>query len=386
MMQNLWQKLSMEERKDLTRRGFSRRHFGRIVSLMSAGAALPFYNESALAQLSMLRGPLPPDAVRINANENPLGPCPAAAEAIHNIVQKGGRYLYEETFGFQKALAESEGLKPDYVQPFAGSSAPLHQAVLAFTSPSRSLVVADPGYEAGARAARFIGANVVSVPITKSYAHDVKAMASADPNAGLLYLCNPNNPTGTLTPRSDIEWLLANKPRGSILLLDEAYLHFSGAEACTDLVAADKEIIILRTFSKLYGMAGLRAGAAIGRPDLLQKILPYGAGALPVTAMVGAAASLKEKNLVPERRKIVRDIREDVFEWMDKRGFRYVPSVSNKFMVDVKRPGQDVIRAMAQEKVYIGRVWPSWPTWVRVSIGTADDMRKFKAAFAKVMS
>ena len=154
----------------------------------------------------------------------------------------------------------------------------------------------------------------------------------------------------------------------------------------TDLVRQDKEIIILRTFSKLYGMAGLRAGAAMGRPDLLEKIMPYTAGALPVTAMVGATASLKVKNLVPERRKIIKDVREDVFAFLDKHNFKYVPSVSNKFMVDVKRPGREIIDAMRQEKIYIGRVWPSWPTYVRVSIGAQEEMNRFKTAFLKVMA
>ena len=154
---------------------------------------------------------------------------PKRAEAIHKIVQNGGRYLYEETFGFQEPWRNRKALKPNYVQPYAGSSAPLHQAVLAFTSPTKPFVTADPGYEAGERAAAFIGAKVIRVPLTKTYAHDVKAMAAAEPDAGLIYVCNPNNPTGTLTPRADIEWLLENKPKGSILLLDEAYIHIAGA-------------------------------------------------------------------------------------------------------------------------------------------------------------
>lgn len=375
-----------EQARELLARGFSRRNFGRLASVMAAGATLPFFNEPALAQLSMTKEPMPADAVKINANENPMGPCPEAAEAIYNVVKKGGRYMYEETFGLAKTLAEQEGVKPNYVHAYAGSSAPLHQAVLAFTSPTKSFVLGDPGYEAGQRAAQFIGAKVHLVPLTKTYAHDVKAMVKADPNAGLLYICNPNNPSGTLTSRSDIEWALANKPAGSILLVDEAYIHLSGASAVTDLVAADKDIIILRTFSKVYGMAGLRAGAAIGRPDLLEKIAPFSAGALPVTGMVGALASLKVPNLIPERRKIIKDIREDVFAWMDKKGYRYVPSVSNKFMVDTKRPGQQVVDAMQKEHVYIGRVWPAWPTHVRVSVGTREEMARFKTAFAKVMA
>ena len=208
----------------------------------------------------------------------------------------------------------------------------------------------------------------------------------AVPNAGLIYICNPNNPTGTLTSRADIEWLVANKPAGCIILLDEAYIHIAGAAPGTDLVAKDKDVIVLRTFSKIYGMAGLRAGAAIARPDLLDKIRGYSAGMLPVTGMVGATTSLNSKNLVPERRKIIGDIRQDTFAFLDKHNFKYVPSVSNKFMVDVKRPGRQIMDAMAKEKVYIGRVWPSWPTYVRVTVGTADEMAKFQTAFLKVMA
>jgi histidinol-phosphate aminotransferase len=377
--------LNEKQKRDLIQRGFSRRNFGRIAAMMSAGATLPFFNEPAMAQLSAVRN-MPPDAVKINANENPLGPCPEALEAIHKIAANGGRYLYEETFGFQEVLAEQEGVKATYVQPYAGSSAPLHQAVLAFTSPTKPFVTADPGYEAGERAAQFIGAKVIRVPLTSTYAHDVKKMAAASPDAGIIYVCNPNNPSGTLTPREDIEWLLANKPAGSILLLDEAYIHIAGAQMCSDLVAQDKDIIILRTFSKIYGMAGLRAGAAIGKPELLKKLSGFSSGALPVTGMAAGTASLKSKTVVPERRKIIGDVRADVFAFMEKNKFSYVPSVSNKFMVDVKRPGGEIISALQKEKVYIGRVWPSWPTHVRVSIGTQAEMDKFKSAFLKVMA
>jgi histidinol-phosphate aminotransferase len=366
---------------------FSRRNFHKLASLLAAGAALPFYNERALAQLSMVRN-LPPDAVKINANENPMGPCPEAAEAIHAIVQRGGRYLYEETFAMASTLAEQEGVKfswdpaSSYVQAFAGSSDPLHRAVLAFCSKDKPFVVADPGYEAGARAAKFIGAAVVTVPLVKgSAAHDVKALAAAHPSPGVIYVCNPNNPTGTVTPKADIEWLVANRPAGSVVLLDEAYIHLSqSAVMSSNLAAADKDVIILRTFSKLYGMAGLRAGAAIARPDLLQKMNVYAAGALPVTAMVGANASLKVKNLVSERRATIAAIRTETFEFLDKHAIEFIPSEANMFMMNVKRPGRDFYEQMAKHKVYIGRVWPVWPTWVRVTVGTREEMAKFREA------
>jgi histidinol-phosphate aminotransferase len=379
--------MTEEQKRDFIRRGFTRRSFGRMATLLGAGAAsLPFFNESAMAQLSMI-GPLPPGAVKINANENPLGPCPEALEAIYTVARNGGRYMYEETFDFGQTLAEVEGVRSSYVRPFLGSSEPLHRSVLAFTSPTKSYVMGEPGYEAGQRAALFVGAKVIRVPLRSDYSHDVKAMVKADPNAGLIYICNPNNPTGTITSRADLEWIVANKPAGAIVLIDEAYIHLSkNAAPCSDMAAADKDVIVLRTFSKLYGMAGLRAGAAIARPDILEKIASYGAGALPVTGMIGANASLKVKNLVPERRRIIGDIRESVFDFLEKNRFSYIRSESNKFMVDVKRPGQEIVRAMAAEKVFIGRVWPSLPTHVRVSIGTKEEMEKFKAAFLKVMS
>jgi histidinol-phosphate aminotransferase len=377
--------LTAGQKQDFIERGFSRRHFGRIAALVGAGvSSIPMFSEQAYAQLSKVKG-MPADAVKINANENPLGPSNEAAEAMHNVIKMGGRYTYELTDEFQETLAAQSGVPAEYVLPYPGSSMPLHQSALGFTSPTKSWVTAEPGYESGANAAKFIGAKVIRVPLTKTYAHDVKAMAAADPNAGAIYVCNPNNPTGTLTPTEDITWLANNLPKGAVLVIDEAYIHISGAPMRTDLVAAGKDVIILRTFSKIYGMAGLRAGAAIGRPDLLKKISPWSSGALPITGMAGATASLKAKDLVPVRRKIIGDVRNDVFAFMDKGGYKYIPSVSNKFMIDVGRPSADFTAALQKEKVYIANRWPVWPTHVRVSIGTQEEMDKFKVAFTKVM-
>ena len=329
---------------------------------------------------------MPPDAVMINSNENPLGPCKEALEAVHKIAANGGRYLYGETDKVQKLLSDQEGVKLDYVRIYPGSSAPLHQSVLAFTTPQRPLVIGEPGYEAGERAAKYIGSKIVKVPLTKEYAHDVRAMLAAAPDAGLFYICNPNNPTGTLTSKADIEWLVANKPKGSVVMVDEAYTHIAGAPFNTDLVAADKDVIVLRTFSKIYGMAGLRAGAAIARPDLIEKLAGFSAGMLPVTGMAAASASLEQKTLVADRRKVIGDVRNDTLAFLAKNNFHYVPSVSNCFMVDTKRPGDEVVMAMRKEKVYIGRVWSAWPTYVRVTVGTQEEMNKFKTAFVKVMA
>lgn len=373
--------------------GYSRRRMLRAASLLSAGAALPFYNEFALAQDAAerprgMRAPMPPDAVRIGSNENPLGPCAEACEAIAKIARYGGRYSpFNEQGDFIKAVSEVEGVKAEFITPYAGSSDPLHRAVLAFTGTGKGLVMGDPGYESGAGTARFMGIKVTRVPLTAgAYAHDVKAMLAADPNAGVYYICNPNNPTGTITKRADIEWLLANKNKDSILLLDEAYIHFCEEMPGSDLVAKEKDVVVLRTFSKAFGMAGIRCGMAMGRPDLLAKMRPYGSGMLPITGLVAGTASYRAKTLVADRRAINTRIREDVFEFLEKKKIKYIPSVSNKFMMEAGRPGAELTKALAAEKVFIGRTWPVWPTMVRVSIGTQEEMNKFKAALSKVLS
>jgi len=363
----------------------SRRSFLSLSAAASAALALRIVTEPMLAHARMHN--FPKDAIRIDANENPLGPGASAREAAAAIVPQGGRYSDWLTDDLVKTLAEMEGLKLEQVRVYAGSSEPLHHTVAAFASPQRSYVTADPGYEAGMFAANAVGAKVVKVALTKSYAHDVKAMLAAAPDAGVFYVCNPNNPTGTLTSHSDVEYLVENKPKGSVVLVDEAYIHFSDAVSVMDLVKAGKDVILLRTFSKIYGMAGLRCGAVFGRPDLLEKIEDYGGwNFMPITALVAASASLKDAQLVPERKRINARIRGEVFAWLDRNGYSYVPSESNCFMLDTKRPAKAAIDAMAKQNIFIGRIWPVWPTYARITIGTAPEMEQFQTAWQKVMS
>jgi histidinol-phosphate aminotransferase len=353
-------------------------------------AAAPILTEAGLAQARLSAAGLgvpPLDAVLINANENPLGPCKAACEAIANIAPHGGRYdRMGDQDKFIATFAAQNGLKPENVAVYAGSSEPLHYTVLAYTSPTRSLVVADPSYEWPTLAAGYAGAKVHKVGLTPTAAHDVKAMVAADSSAGVIYICNPNNPTGTLTSREDILWALANKPEGSILLVDEAYTHLSDEKDVLDQVAAGKDLIVLRTFSKIYGMAGIRCGVALGRPDLLAKLQTYGQNPMPVTGLVAAIASLNDPDLVPQRRKIIGDIRRETIAWLQSSGYKVIGEPhSNCFMIDTGRSGHDVIAALQEKNVYIGRIWPVWPNAVRVTVGTSDDMTKFKVAFKDVM-
>ena len=362
---------------------FSRRSF---LQASSAAVAFHMLSEPLLAQVARVQSSFPPGAVRINANENPLGPCAAAREAVIAITPEGGRYHFHLTEELVKTFATQLGLKPDNVLPFAGSTPGLYYTVAAFTSPKAGFVTAEPGYEAGAGAAKAVGARVVNVPLTKTWSHDVKAMLAAAPDAGVFYVCNPNNPTGTITSREDIEYLVEHKPKGSIVLVDEAYIHFCDAPSAIDLVTAGKDLVVLRTFSKIYGMAGLRCGFAIARPDVLKKIDAYGGmDPMPVTACAAAIASLKDAGLVAERKASNSAVRQATFAWLDRNGYTYSPSVSNCFMLQTGKPAKDVIAAMAHQNVFIGRPWPSMPDWVRITVGTQAEMEQFQVAFQKVM-
>ena len=390
--------LGSKQFESLAQRGFTRRQIGRIGALISAGAALPFYNEFAMAQQAQqgqarsgrgggMRRQMDPDAVVINQNENPMGPCQEGVDAIAKIAPRGWRYNPGgEGDEFRPLAAAQLGVKPEYIWATAGSSDPLHASSCAFTSPTKSWVMANPGYGGGAPA--FIGSKVVRVPLADDFSHDVRAMLKADPDAGAYYICNPNNPTGTMTARKDIEFLLANKKKDAVVVVDEAYIHFADlAQSVSDMVAADKDVVILRTFSKIYGMAGLRAGFAAARPDLLAKMRQFsGSNFLPVTATACAAASMKVKNLIADRRGQMTDIRNRTFAFLEKKGISFVPSQANFFMMDVKRPHDEFTQALAAQKVIVGRLWPIWPTHVRVTVGTQDEMNKFMAAVDKVWS
>lgn len=376
------------------RRGF--------LSLAALAAAAPIVSEASLARAATtaagrppsgmaLHGQSPntppPDAVLINANENPLGPSPAACEAIARIAPLGGRYdLLGETDKLAATFAAQHGLSQDHVAVYAGSSEPLHYSVLAFTSPERAFVTADPSYEAGMYAAMTTKAPVRKVPLAADYGHDIKAMVAADPTAGVIYICNPNNPTGTVTSRADILWALEHKPAGAVLLVDEAYIHLSDAEDVLDQVAAGKDLIVLRTFSKIYGMAGIRCGFAVARPDLLARLQPFGQNAMPVTGSTAALASLNDPQLVPARKKIIGDTRRDTLAWLKTSGFRVIGEPqTNCFMIDTGLDGKAVIAAMRARGVWIGRTWPIWPNAVRVSVGTPQEMARFRTAFKDTM-
>lgn len=379
---------AMDFASDLAARGYSRRQMGRIAALLGGGVALG----SAMPAMGQQAAKAAVGAVRIGANECWTGPLKPGAQAAMAIVSEGNRYEPDgEHAKLFAAVNAVEGVPVERILAWPGSSDPLLRTAVTFGSPKRGIVTADPTYEAIWRTADYIGAKLTRVPLTKDYAHDVKAMLAADPDAGLYYICSPNNPTGTLTPIEDIVWLAENKPKDAVLLVDEAYIHFSGTANAAQLAATRDDVIVMRTFSKLFGMAGMRLGLTFASPALYEKMMSYDGGQvtnmLPMTAVACGTASLPLAGQIAARRAEMIAVRDKTIAHIRSRGLTVLPgSHANMFMVEWKdaTPKEMMAKFMAQG-VQIGRSWTAYPQMSRISVGSAADMEKFRIALDKII-
>lgn len=363
----------------MTRRSFAQRF-----------AVAPILTEMALAQRAAVRYPAPPDTVWLNANENPEGPPSVAIEAMTKVLPTSGRYHYQEYGDFYATVAKSEGMEPEQLLIGSGSSEVLQAAVHAFTSPTRPLIQANPTYESVAAVTEALGRKVIRVPLKADYSADVKRLVEEADKAGggLIYFCNPNNPTSTITPKKDIQWLVSNLPRQTIALIDEAYIHFSESsemESACKYVKEGKDVVVTRSYSKIYGMAGLRAGAAYARPDLMRRMEPFRNNVISIVAVRAVLATIADGDkIIPERKTRYNGIRAGVCEFLRARNVKYIEPNANFMMIDVKRDVRGVIPELVKRGVAPGRHFPPYDNHLRVSIGTASDMEKFKRVFWEV--
>jgi histidinol-phosphate aminotransferase len=381
--------LPEEAQDDLRSRGFSRRDMARLATVFGVGAVAASVGRPAWAS-GGVPDPAPSAKTRIGANECWTGPLMPGQIAAQKMVEHGNRYSPKDERGdFIKAVMAVEGVPYDHVAPWPGSSDPLSRAVVSYCSPTRGLVTADPTFELAGRTAEWLGAPVKRVPLTKDFRHDVKAMLAADPNAGLYYICTPNNPTGTITPLEDIEWLIAHKPEGSMVLVDEAYTHFAGVPVASSFAVKYKDVIVMRTFSKIFGMAGMRMGFIMTQPANIAKMMRYDggmqSGALPLPSLACATASLTAATLIAQRKAEMEAARGYTLDHLKKRGLLVVPTNANMIMIDWKtKPAKTMQDAFRTQSVEIGRSWPIWPTVSRITVGSMEDMQNFALALDKV--
>jgi histidinol-phosphate aminotransferase len=366
----------------------SRRGFGKSLGTLAIASACGA--ESAFAQRALVGGAAPLGTVWLNANEHPDGPCQAAMMQMAGALGASGRYHYQEFPEFYAAVARADKFETSQVLVGAGSSEILHMALEAFTSPAKPLIVIDPTFEFPAEVTKAAGKPVISVPLRKDYGADVKRLAAEADKAkgGLIYLCNPNNPTASITPKEDMAWLVSNLPAGAVLLVDEAYLHFadsSKVESALDYVRAGKNVIVARTFSKIYGMAGLRIGVGYAKPELIRQMAPYRNNVISYVSARAVLGALSDESLVPERRAKMSATRSALCAWLKENKLTYIEPHANFMMIDVGRPAPQVIAKMLAKGVAIGRPFPTYPNMIRVTIGSDQDMAAFRKAFSQVL-
>ncbi|HWZ33451.1 MAG TPA: aminotransferase class I/II-fold pyridoxal phosphate-dependent enzyme [Bryobacteraceae bacterium] len=366
----------------LTRRGFA--------GLVAAG-----FTEYAFAQkaaVDAMNVPAPKGTVWLNSNEFPSGPPAAAVEAITRAGGEANRYHFTEFPGFYQSVANLEKLKAEQVLIGEGSTETLHCAVEAFTSPKRPIICGWPTFESAPELASAQGHAVVKIPLTSNYTSDVKRLAAeaAKAGGGLIYICNPNNPTGNVTPKQDIAWLVANLPADTILLMDEAYLHFNmshDTESAMKYVREGKNVIVMRTFSKIYGMAGLRVGYAAARPDLISKMTPFRNAVISIVSVRGVMAAIDlGPKLIDERRENMARTRNELCAWLQQKKLSYIESQANFVMFDAKKDIRETAPAMLAKGVAVGRHFPPYDKMMRITIGTDQEMAKFRTALSEVLA
>jgi histidinol-phosphate aminotransferase len=368
----------------------------RFAQLLGAGAACAVVKPAfSLAVEPAARSTIT-SGVRLSANENPYGPSPKALKAMNDAFDLSCRYPDEHNDLLIDALAKINGVNRDQILLGDGSGEILNLCAETFTGPTASnkkgrgtLVVADPTFEAIVNNASVNGAEVMKVPLTRSFSHDLPKMAAAA-KEGLVYVCNPNNPTASITPKNELRDFIAKTPRQTMILVDEAYYHYADSadyESVIPLIKDYPNLIVARTFSKIYGMAGLRCGYSVAQRETIERMRPHQMwDSVNIMALAAATVSLNDPDQVANGKRLNSEAKTFVTGELDKMGYKQIPSQANFIMIDVKRPVVPLIQAMKQRNVQVGRLFPALPNHMRVTIGKKAEMESFLSAFRQVMA
>ncbi len=363
----------------------SRRSFLGNVGMGATAAAVGLAWRGGMVDTAeaAVRALLPPaPQILLCSNENAYGPSERVLESMRAAVVMGNRYPDPQVQEFTEHIAAFHHVKPEQVVRGNGSGEVLRMAAEAFTGPGKKLIAAAPTFELLGTYSQRYGGELVEVPLTKAYAHDLDAMlARTDDSVGLIYICNPNNPTASLTPRSDIETFLGKLPNHVHVVLDEAYHHFADSRDYASFLekpVADERLIVLRTFSKVYGLAGIRIGYGVGAPAAIKQLARFqlADNNNMVAACCGSVALEDVSGTSVAIRRNVAD-RAEFMKQAAARGLRPIPSHANFAMMDSGRPVATVIAHFERRNILIGRAFPPMDTYVRISFGTPDEMRAF---------
>ncbi len=375
----------------------SRRHFVTTLGLGSAGLLSPPVfgrrgHEALLADWAT-RAPSPANLIRLDSNENPNGPGPRAFDAIRAMFGEANRDPDDPERALVAAIAKEHGIAEENVVLGCGSSEILRMCVEAFVNTAQHLVTAAPTFELCGNFARTMGRPVVSVPVDAKLRLDLAAMGDKAGGAGLVFFCNPNNPTATVHGEAAVRDFVTRVRRDSpatYILIDEAYHEYvddPSYKSAIPLALADPNIIVSRTFSKVFGMAGLRAGYAIVHRDTARRLMGWRLGSgVNVLAAAAATASISDKEHIALEQRRNREAKAFTKAFFEKLGYDAGASETNFLMVDIKRDMRPVRDAMRKEGIAVGRPFPPLTNYLRITIGTMEEMQRATEALRKVLA
>ncbi|MGA7028992.1 MAG: histidinol-phosphate transaminase [Candidatus Acidiferrales bacterium] len=371
----------------MTRNNFSRRDFSR---LFGQSLALAFAAPRLPKLLDAQRHkPIPGALIRLNYNENPYGPSPRALEALASCGSISNRYPDESYLQIKDDLAQKFNVTRDNIALGCGSTEILRCADAAFLDSSKNVVAAEPTFEAVLEYAQVLRAQPVKIPLTADHRHDLPRMAAAcTSKTGVAYVCNPNNPSGTIVTRDDFAAFVQSVPPATLILVDEAYFDFADDPhyfSATEFMAKYPNVIVARTFSKIYGMAGMRLGYAIGAKEPIAQIsnqLTQDNGNAAVLA--AGIASLADNDYVTSCRARLNNTRRWLCSELAKDSRAFIPSQANFVMIDMGSDTQPFIDRFRARHILVGRRFASMPNFLRVTIGTQPETESFVAALREI--
>lgn len=335
---------------------------------------------------------MPELAAKLNANENPYGPSPMAMEAFKNSVSGGNRYAWKELFQLVDKIADFEKVESKNIMMGPGSSDLLEKTAMVFFKDGGNVVSADPSYMSLIRVAESVGATWKPVPLKEDWSHDLKAMEEAiDDQTKLVYICNPNNPTGSMTDHEELVDFCSRVSEKVPIFVDEAYLWFleDGAKkSMVSLINQGKNVIIARTFSKIHGMAGLRVGYIVALEETLDRLKKITRGGMGITlpSVYGAIAAMDDADFIDKSRTLNAECREYVYSSLKQLGIdSYVPSSTSFIIFPIQMEGKPFLEQMTELKVGVRAFQFMDQNWCRVSMGTMEEMKTFTSALNKVL-
>ena len=323
------------------------------------------------------------NAILLNSNENPYGPLPKTVTAMQQALGWANRYPDFDYDALVWTISDLHKIKPQQVVTGCGSTEILRVSAAAFLGPGTKLIVGWPTFEAIGEYAKPTGAEVMKVPLTSSYAHDLDAMlARAAQAPSLIYICNPNNPTASLTPRKQLETFITKLPDNSYLLIDEAYHHFAmdapDYTSFLDKLTDNPRVIVARTFSKIYGMAGMRLGYGVTSIETAARLRHFQTQD-NVNMVVAQAAVWALQDAAGMQAAVRRNAadRQEFVSQATRRGLQPIPPYANFVMMDAGRPAVEVSNYFQQNGILIGRRFPPLDNFVRISLGKPNEMQQF---------